>query len=233
MVLFVCFLKITFISIKIETLFIYISLHTAFWHNKAKKEQIYLQAMNKTVSERWWDLYLNDDGCKKNFNGLHLVCSMYGDGEDSDTVMQSMARDYHNQLFPLEFIKTDSQFKESLSSCMWNDQYPEGFFARLQSELPDIRVISGIRKRVQIFAPGGKRQQTWEEWGRNIIRMDDEAKADKMPVWISGKKLRKILTEQQRTELEKRLKHYRGERYYEIHNFWGGHYIKRRFDVSC
>ena len=161
--------------------------------------------MNKTVSDRWWDLYLNDDGCKKNFNGLHLVCSMYGDCEDSDTLMQSMACDYHNQLFPLECAKTDSQFKESLSSCMWNDQYPNGFFTQLQSGLPDIRVISGIRERT--FAPGGQRLQTWEEWVRSIIQMDDEAKADKMSVWISGRKVRKILNQEQRTELEKWLKH--------------------------
>ena len=41
--------------------------------------------------------------------------------------------------------------------------------------------------------------------------MDDEAKAGKMSVWISGKKLRKILTEQQKTELKNRLIHYHGE----------------------
>lgn len=165
---------------------------------------------NKTVTERWWDLYLNDNGCKENFNGLHLLCALYGDDEeDSDTLMQSMAGNRHHQLFALEFCNDDSLFKESLSSCMWNDQYPEGFFANLQSELPDIRVISGIRQRT--FVPGGKRLQTWEEWGWDIIRMDDEAKADKMSVWISGKKVRKILTEQQRTELKKRLKHYHGE----------------------
>jgi len=163
----------------------------------------------KTVAERWWNLYLDDEGSKKNFNGLHLVCAMYGDAEeDSDTVMQSMACNYHQQLFPLEMDVADGLFKASLSSCMWNDQYPEGFFAHLQSELPDIRVVSGIRHRAQIFAHEGIRLQTWEEWGRNIIRMDDEAKADKMSVWISGKKLRNILTKEQRTELENKLKDY-------------------------
>ena len=44
--------------------------------------------------------------------------------------------------------------------------------------------------------------------------MDDEAKADQMNVRISGKKLRKILTEQQRTELEKQLEVLHGERHY-------------------
>ena len=94
---------------------------------------------------------------------------------------------------------------------MWNDQYPEGFFAHLQRQLPDIRVISGIREREQIFAYGVTRLQTWEEWGRNIIMMDDEAKAGQRNVWISGKKLRKILTEQQRTELEKQLEALHGK----------------------
>mgnify|MGYP004105537143 CR=1 FL=1 len=166
--------------------------------------------MKKTVTERWWNIYLNDDGCKKNFNGLHLVCALYGDDEeDSDTLMQSMAGNKHYQLENLEFSSDDSLFNETISSCMWNDQYPEGFFANLQSELPDIRVISGIRQRT--FAPGGKRLQTWEQWGWDIIRMDDEAKADKMSVWISGKKVRNILTEKQRTELKNRLIHYHGE----------------------
>ena len=166
--------------------------------------------MKKTVTERWWNIYLNDDGCKKNFNGLHLVCALYGDDEeDSDTLMQSMAGNKHYQLENLEYSSDDSLFNETISSCMWNDQYPEGFFANLQSELPDIRVISGIRQRT--FAPGGKRLQTWEQWGWDIIRMDDEAKADKMSVWISGKKVRNILTEKQRTELKNRLIHYHGE----------------------
>ena len=192
----------------------------------------------KTVSERWWDLYLNDNGCKKNFNGLHLICPLYGDDEeDSDTLMQSMVRNRHYQLENLEFSSNsndESLFKETLVSCMWNDQYPEGFFAHLQSELPDIRVVSGIRHRAQIFTPdfGGKRIQTWEEWGRNIIRMDNEARADKMNVWISGKKVRNILTEQQRTELDKRLKDYHGERQYVTHNWVSGDGIKQMFYVS-
>ena len=164
----------------------------------------------KTVPERWWNIYLNDDGCKKNFNGLHLVCALYGDDEeDSDTLMQSMAGNKHYQLANLEFSSDDSLFNDTISSCMWNDQYPEGYFAHLQSELPDIRVVSGISQRT--FVPGGTRLQTWEEWGWNMIRMDDEAKAGKMSVWISGKKLRKILTEQQKTELKNRLIHYHGE----------------------
>jgi hypothetical protein len=91
---------------------------------------------------------------------------------------------------------------------------PDGFFAHLQSQLPDIRVISGIRERVEIFAYEGKRLQTWEEWGRNIIMMDDEAKAGQMNVRINGKTLKKILTKHQRTELEKQLEALHGERRY-------------------
>ena len=163
----------------------------------------------KSVSDRYFDLYQEEE-----VNGLHLVAFWYGDGDetgDSDTFMQSVTNNRHGELFTLE-NSSGEMLQETIDSCTWSKQYPEGYFAHLQSELPDIRVVSGIRERVQIFAPEGQRLQTWEEWGRNIIRMDDEAKDDKMPVWISGKKLRKILTEQQRTELEKRLKHYRGER---------------------
>jgi hypothetical protein len=169
-------------------------------------------AVYKTPSERWWQVYLDDNGYKENFNGLHLICALYGDDEeDSDTLMQSMVGNNHGQLFALEHCDSESLFKETISSCMWNDQYPEGFFAHLQRQLPDIRVISGIREREQIFAYGGTRLQTWEEWGRNIIMMDDEAKAGQRNVWISGKKLRKILTEQQRTELEKQLEALHGK----------------------
>lgn len=83
-------------------------------------------AARKTVTQRWWDLYLNDDGCKKNFNGLHLLCALYGDAEDSDTLMQSMAGNKHHQLVALEFATSEDQIKETLNSCMWNDQCPEG-----------------------------------------------------------------------------------------------------------
>lgn len=178
----------------------------------------------KSVADRYFDLYQEGKA-----NGLHLVAFLYGDGDDtgdSDTFMQSVTNNRHGELFTLE-NSSGEMLQESIDSCTWSKQYPEGYFAHLQSELPDIRVVSGIRERVQIFAPGGQRLQTWEEWGRNIIRMDDEAKADKMPVWISGEKLRKILTEQQRTELEKRLKHYRGERYYVTQNWTCGDGIER------
>ena len=161
--------------------------------------------MGKTVTQRWWDLYLDDRGCKKNFNGLHLLCALYGDAEDSDTVMQSMARNYHHQLFPLEFVETDWQFKESLSSCMWNDQYPEGFFAHLQSQLPKVRVISLERVQTKTGL------QTWEEWGSEIIYCDDDIKSNRIPILINGKRLERLLTEEQRTQLETRLKHYHGE----------------------
>jgi len=88
----------------------------------------------KTVAERWCDLYDDDLGCNESFNGLHLICALYGDDiEDSDDVMQSMA---HNDNFQLECLTSctrESLFKETLSSCMWNDQYPEGYSAHIQS----------------------------------------------------------------------------------------------------
>ena len=182
----------------------------------------------KSVADRYFDLYQEDK-----VNGVHLVAFWYGDGDetgDSDTFMQSTTNNRHGQLFTLEH-SSGEMLQETIDSCTWSKQYPEGYFAHLQEELPDIRVISGIRERVQIFAPGGQRLQTWEEWGRNIIRMDNEAMTDKMNVWISGKKVRKILTEQQRTELEKRLKHYRGERQYVTQNWTCGDGIKRRYYV--
>ncbi len=157
-----------------------------------------LVSTRKSVSDRYFDLYQEGK-----VNGLHLVAFLYGDGDetgDSDTFMQSVTNNQHGELFTLEHAPGEA-LQEIIDSSTWSKQYPEGFFAHLQSELPDIRVISGIRERVHIFAYGGKRLQTWEEWGRNIIRMDDEARGDKMNVWISGKKVRKILTEQQRTDL--------------------------------
>ena len=184
---------------------------------------------HKSVADRYFDLYQEDK-----VNGLHLVAFWYGDGDetgDSDTFMQSTTNNRHGQLFTLEH-SSGEMLQETIDSSTWSKQYPEGYFAHLQSELPDIRVVSGIRERVQIFAPGGQRLQTWEEWGRNIIRMDNEAMADKMNVWISGKKVRKILTEQQRTELDKRLKDYHGERQYVTHNWVSEDGLKRTFYVS-
>jgi hypothetical protein len=172
----------------------------------------------KSVADRYFDLYQEDK-----VNGLHLVAFWYGEGDetgDSDTFMQSVTNNRHGELFAMEH-SSGEMLQETIDSSTWSKQYPEGFFAHLQSELPDIPVVSGINHRAQIFAApdfGGKRLQTWEEWGRNIIRMDNEAKADKMNVWISGKKVRQILTEQQRNELDKRLKDYHGERQYVKHN---------------
>ena len=97
---------------------------TAFWHNKTTKA---FTTMNKSVSERWWNLYLDDRRCKRHFNGLHLVCAMYGDcPEDSDTLMQSMAGNKNYQLENFEFTDDESLFKDTLSTSMWNDQHPEG-----------------------------------------------------------------------------------------------------------
>ena len=162
----------------------------------------------KSVADRYFDLYQEGK-----VNGLHLVAFWYGDGDDtgdSDTFMQSTSNNRRGQLFTLE-KSTGEMLQETIDSCTWSKQYPEGYFAHLQSELPYSGVISGLRHRAQIFAPEGKRLQTWEEWGWNIIRMDNEARNAKMNVWISGKKVRKILTEQQRTELKNRLINYHGE----------------------
>ena len=96
----------------------------------------------KTVAERWWDLYEDDLGCNENFNGLHLICSLYGDDiEDSDDLMQSMAHNDNYQLECLTCSTSERLFKETLNSCMWNDQYPEGYFAHIQSQLPKLPVI--------------------------------------------------------------------------------------------
>ena len=92
--------------------------------------------LRKTVAERWWNLYMNDNGCKEQFNGLHLLCAFYGnDEEDSDTLMQSMATNRNYQIETLEFATSEDNMKDSLNSFMWNDQYPEGFFAHLHSQL--------------------------------------------------------------------------------------------------
>jgi hypothetical protein len=165
------------------------------------------------------------------FNGLYLISALYGN--DGDASEQSIHFNQDGQLEALELSMPERHFKAMLGGLYGLcEQYPEGFFAHLQSELPDIRVISGLRNRAQIFAPGGQRLQTWEEWGRNIIRMDNEARNAKMNVWISGKKVRKILTEQQRTELDKRLKDYHGERQYVTHNRVSEDGFKRTFYVS-
>lgn len=158
----------------------------------------------KTVSERWWDLYLNDNGCKKNFNGLHLICPLYGDDEeDSDTLMQSMVRNRHYQLENLEFSSNsndESLFKETLVSCMWNDQYPEGFFAHLQSELG---LALGLKATSKV--------KNWEKWGWDIIRYDDDIRKGREVRWVGDKRLKKLLTELQKTELKNRLIYYHGE----------------------
>ena len=172
-----------------------------------------------SVTNRWWKLYENDAGCKVMFNGLYLISALYGN--DGDASEQSIHFNQGGQLEALESSNTEHHFKAMLGGLYGLcKQYPEGFFAHLQSQLPDIRVISGIRERVQIFAYGGTRLQTWEEWARNIIMMDDEAKADQMNVRIGGKKLRKILTEHQRTELEEQLEALHGERHYILGKGW-------------
>jgi len=162
-------------------------------------------ATRKTVTERWWDIYLNDDGCKKNFNGLHLLCALYGDDEeDSDTLMQSMAGNKHYQLENLEFSSDDSLFNDTISSCMWNDQYPEGYFAHLHSQLGSKLKMLEL-ERVQT----NRYRQTWEDWGWEIFYYD--AKLPRKNVWIDGTKLDQLLDEQQKTELKNRLIHYHGE----------------------
>ena len=158
----------------------------------------------KTVSERWWDLYLNDNGCKKNFNGLHLICPLYGDDEeDSDTLMQSMVRNRNYQLENFEFSSNtndESLFKETLVSCMWNEQYPEGFFAHLQSELA---LLLNLKTKSIV--------DNWEKWGWEIIHYDSDIRNRTRSRWIGGKRLKKLLTELQKTELKNRLIYYHGE----------------------
>lgn len=153
----------------------------------------------KTVPERWWNIYLNDDGCKKNFNGLHLVCALYGDDEeDSDTLMQSMAGNKHYQLENLEFSSDDSLFNDTISSCMWNDQYPEGYFAHLHSQLGSkLKMLELERKKDE------NGLQTWENWGWMIYQCDTKLNYRNTD--------RELLTKQQKSELQNRLKYYHGE----------------------
>ena len=153
----------------------------------------------KTVPERWWNIYLNDDGCKKNFNGLHLVCALYGDDEeDSDTLMQSMAGNKHYQLENLEFSSDDSLFNDTISSCMWNDQYPEGYFAHLHSQLGSkLKMLELERKKDEDDL------QTWENWGWMIYQCDTKLSYRNTD--------RELLTKQQKSELQNRLKYYHGE----------------------
>ena len=175
--------------------------------------------MNKSVTERWWDLYLDDRRCKRHFNGLHLVCALYGDcDEDSDTLMQSMAKNKNYQLENFEFTDNESLFKDTLSTSMWNDQHPEGYFAHLQSQLPKIR-------RLDICPyTNFPISKNWEEWGWNIISIDEAIKRKLNNIWIGRQKVERLdniwigkqrleglLTEDQKTELKNRLKYYHGE----------------------
>ena len=119
--------------------------------------------MNKSVTERWWDLYLNDDGCKKNFNGLHIVCALYGDDEEgSDFIMQSMAGNKNYQLENFEFTDNESLFKDGVFDV--ERSTPRGVFRPPPIRTPDIQVISGIRQRtfVPVGRRGGRRLQTWD-----------------------------------------------------------------------
>jgi hypothetical protein len=158
-------------------------------------------AVYKTPSERWWQLYLDDNGYKENFNGLHLICALYGDDEeDSDTLMQSMVGNKHGQLFALEHCDSESMFKETISSCMWRDQYPEGFFAHLQSQLC---LVLGLKTKSRV--------QNWERWGWDIIQYDNDLRNLNRSRWVGDKKLEQLLTEEQKTKLKNRLIHYHGE----------------------
>jgi hypothetical protein len=89
---------------------------------------------------------------------------------------------------------------------MWNDQYPEGFFAHLQSQLPKVRVLNLERAQRKTAL------QSWEEWGWEIIHCDKEIESNRIPILINGKRLERLLTEEQRTQLETRLNHYHGEK---------------------
>lgn len=157
--------------------------------------------VHSTVTARWWALYNNDNGCKKNFNGLHLICALYGDDEEnSDTLMQSMAGNKHHQLFALENCDSECQFKETLRSCMWNYQYPEGFFAHLQSQLA---LLLNLKTKSIV--------DNWEKWGWEIIHYDSDIRNRTRSRWVGGKRLKNLLTELQKAELKNRLMHYHGE----------------------
>ena len=170
------------------------------------------QKAPKSVADRYFDLYQENK-----VNALHLVAFWYGDQPDdigTNIFMRSTTNNEHLELNGLEMADSEELLQERIDACTLDKQYPEGFFAHLHSQLP--------YEREETVDKGKKRLQTWEEWGWDIIYYDDESdKSD------GGG----LLTEEQRTELDKRLKIFHGERQYVAHDWYCGDSIKRTFYV--
>lgn len=146
------------------------------------------QKAPKSVADRYLDLYQENK-----VNALHLVAFCYGDQPDdigTNIFMRSTTNNEHLELTGLEMADSEELLQERIDACTLGKQYPEGFFAHLHSQLP--------YEREETVDKGKRRLQTWEEWGWDIIYYDDESDG--------------LLTEEVRTELEKRLKHYHGEK---------------------
>ena len=124
-------------------------------------------ASNKNVANRWWDLYMNDDECREYFNGLHLLCALYGnDEDDSDTLMQSMTANRDYQIETLEFA-TVGQTERSVKVLYVEQQHPEGFFARLHPNwAPDFGRRSS--RALKLINP----TTNLEDWGWMIYYYD-------------------------------------------------------------
>ena len=83
---------------------------------------------------------------------------------------------------------------------MWNYQYPEGFFAHLQSQLA---LLLKLKTKSIV--------DNWEKWGWEIIHYDSDIRNRTRSRWVDGKRLKNLLTELQKAELKNRLMHYHGE----------------------
>ena len=131
--------------------------------------------LRKTVDERWWNLYMNDNGCKEHFNGLHLLCAFYGnDEEDSDTLMQSMATNRNYQIETLEFATSEDNSERLVKLFYVERSVPRGVFAHLHSQLgSNLTTLKLERKKDK------EGLQTWEDWGRMIFNYDDKTECIK------------------------------------------------------
>jgi len=165
----------------------------------------------KSVADRYFDLYQENK-----VNGLHLIAFWYGDQPadiGTNIFMRSTTNNEHLELTGLEMAESEELLQERIDACTLGKQYPEGFFAHLHSQLP--------YERDETVVKGEKRLQTWEEWGWDIIYYDDESYICKG-----------FLLDEVRTELEKRLEIFHGERQYVAHNWVCGDGIKRTFYVK-
>ena len=75
----------------------------------------------KTVPERWWNIYLNDDGCKEELQRTSSFVPCMAMMRRIQILLCSIAGNKHYQLENLEFSSDDSLFNDTISSCMWND----------------------------------------------------------------------------------------------------------------